>query len=123
MHQKILILEGAAHAPSRQAQVRRLADAEPGEGPEYLEAAPAADEITVDPAARGANTLHASETDGGLHRVLRGLAAVPSGDQETFLRHGDVAPLVSGAPAPSGAFDAADASVITRRVRGMVAAW
>jgi hypothetical protein len=58
-----------------------------------------------------------------IHRILRGLAAVPSGDQETFLRHADVAPLVSGAPAPSGAFDAADASVITRRVRGMVAGW
>jgi hypothetical protein len=58
-----------------------------------------------------------------IHRVLRGLVAVPSGAQETFLRHADVAPLVSGAPAPSGAFDAADAVVITRRVRGMVAAW
>jgi hypothetical protein len=34
-----------------------------------------------------------------------------------------VAPLISGAPAPSGAFDAADAMVLTRRVRGMVAAW
>jgi hypothetical protein len=55
--------------------------------------------------------------------VLRGLVTVPSGDQETFRRHADVAPLVSGAPAPSGAFDAADASVITRRVRGMVAGW
>jgi hypothetical protein len=55
--------------------------------------------------------------------VLRGLVTVPSGDQEVFLRHADVAPLVAGAPAPSGAFDAADVLVITRRVRGMVAAW
>jgi hypothetical protein len=57
------------------------------------------------------------------HRVLRGLVTVPSGDQETFLRHADVAPLVAGAPSPGDGFGAADASVITRRVRGMVAAW
>jgi hypothetical protein len=58
-----------------------------------------------------------------IHRILRGLVVVPSGDQEVFLRHADVAPLISGSPAPSGAFDAADAMVVTRRVRGMVPAW
>ncbi len=58
-----------------------------------------------------------------VHRVLRGLGTVPSGSQTAFIRHADVAPLVSGAPAPSGAFDAADAMVVTRRVRGMVAVW
>jgi hypothetical protein len=57
------------------------------------------------------------------HRVLRGLVTVPSGSQAAFLRHADVAPLVSGAPAPSAFFDAADAMVITQRVRGMVASW
>jgi hypothetical protein len=58
-----------------------------------------------------------------VHRALRGLVTVPSGAQEVFLRHADVAPLIAGAPAPSGAFDAADAMVITRRARGMVAGW
>ncbi len=58
-----------------------------------------------------------------IHRILRGLVTVPGGSQTAFLRHADVAPLVSGAPAPSGSFDPADALVITRRVRGMVAAW
>jgi hypothetical protein len=58
-----------------------------------------------------------------IHRVLRGIVTVPSGDQEVFLRHADVAPLVSGAPAPSGAFDTADVMIISRRVRGMVPTW
>jgi hypothetical protein len=58
-----------------------------------------------------------------IHRVLRGLVTVPGAAQEAFIRHADVAPLISGAPAPSGAFDSADAMIVTRRVRGMVAAW
>jgi hypothetical protein len=58
-----------------------------------------------------------------IHRVLRGLVVVPSGDQEVFLRHADVAPLVAGQPSPGNGFDAADALVVTRRVRGMVASW
>jgi hypothetical protein len=57
------------------------------------------------------------------HRVLRGLVTVPSGSQTAFLRHADVAPLVMGSPSPGNGFDAADALVVTRRVRGMVAAW
>jgi hypothetical protein len=58
------------------------------------------------------------------HRVLRGLVTVPSEAQTVFFHHADVAPLVAGVPAPNGgAFDAADALVITRRVRGMVAVW
>jgi hypothetical protein len=58
-----------------------------------------------------------------IHRILRGLVTVPSADQAAFIAHADVAPLISGAPAPSGAFDAADAMVVTRRVREMVPAW
>jgi hypothetical protein len=34
-----------------------------------------------------------------------------------------VAPLVAGIPAPSGEFDEADALVLVRRVRGLVAGW
>jgi len=48
---------------------------------------------------------------------------VPSNAQTAFLRHADVAPLVSGVPAPSGSFGAADALVVSRRVRGLVPAW
>jgi hypothetical protein len=58
-----------------------------------------------------------------IHRVLRGLVTVPPADYETFLRHADVAPLVGGQPSPGNGFDAADAMVLTRRVRGMVAGW
>ncbi len=56
-------------------------------------------------------------------RVVRGLVSVPGSAQTAFLRHADVAPLVAGAPAPSGAFDGADAVVLVRRVRDLVAAW
>ncbi|MCI0635176.1 MAG: hypothetical protein L0206_14890 [Actinobacteria bacterium] len=55
-------------------------------------------------------------------RIVRGFVTVPSPAQAVFLRNADVAPLLlSGAPAPSGAF--ADALVLVRRVRGLVAAW
>jgi hypothetical protein len=59
-----------------------------------------------------------------MHRVLRGLVVVPPGDQAAFVAHADVAPLVGGVPAPNGGeIDAADVLIVTRRVRGMVAAW
>jgi hypothetical protein len=57
------------------------------------------------------------------YRVLRGLVTVPSADYAAFIAHANVAPLVSGAPAPNATFDAGDALVISRRVRGMVPAW
>jgi hypothetical protein len=56
-------------------------------------------------------------------RLLSGAVTVPASAQAVFDRHADVAPLVSGAPAPSGTFDDADALVIARRVRELVAAW
>ncbi len=43
--------------------------------------------------------------------------------ETVFLRHADVAPLLSGAPAPGNGFNDADALVIVRRVRGLAAEW
>ena len=57
------------------------------------------------------------------HRILRGLETVPGASSTVFLRHADVSPLMLGEPSPGNGFDASDVSVISRRVRGMVAAW
>jgi hypothetical protein len=56
-------------------------------------------------------------------RVIRGTITVDPGFQLAFDRHGDVAPLSSGSPAPNDSFDVADALVILRRASGELAAW
>ncbi|MFQ5472249.1 MAG: hypothetical protein ACE5FA_05110, partial [Dehalococcoidia bacterium] len=57
-------------------------------------------------------------------RIAAGEIAIPTGDDWIqFIGHGDVAPLVSGFPAPDGQFTIGDGVVILRLVSGTQIPW